>query len=293
MNTSLSTAVSRSCAPYARTVFERCAEYALQLHADEVGPEHLLVTLMEDETCAAHRVAVHAFADPETIADEARALAAGITISGSAKALPFSARAVVALRSARRLAAERRDASVEVAHVLLAAFGELEDDLRTIFDDAGWNPGALETLLSTNGERAVDQTGHLFRHFADDAKRHLSVAAKLARATGAPSISPAHLFQAALQHDPRVERASGLTTARARIVLRGRATDESRVTGGPLGPDDALVTYLAVLPAACDTLGLLAAFHVAAPRELTQVLVRHKITPALIQRARGAFADPE
>ncbi|MCC7013169.1 MAG: hypothetical protein IT454_11455 [Planctomycetes bacterium] len=279
--------------PHARRAFENAGELALQWHADEVGPEHLLITLMDDAECAAHRVALHAFADPEVIGDEARALAAGIAISGSARTLPFSTRGVRALRAARARAAARRDGAVEVAHLLLAAFGELDLDLREAFEDAGWNPATIEELLGAGGRADVPPTGALFQFFSDDAKRLLSSAAKLARSSTAPSISAAHLFLAALQANAQLERASGMPASRARIALRGRSADHERVAGGPLELDDSMLGYLNGLPQSSDTLELLARFHGDATAGLAQVLARHKLSRALIERARSAFSDPD
>jgi hypothetical protein len=278
--------------PYTRALLDRAAHEALQIHADEVGPEHLLGTLMSDEDCAAHRVAVHAFADPETIRDELRSHAAGILISGSAAALPFSALGVKALRGARALAARRGDALVEVPHLALAAFGELEPELRELFEGAGWNAQALLATLppATGG---ASESGHLFRHFSDDAKRALSGAARLARSSKLPSLSAALLFQASLAHDPKVERACGMPASRARIALRGRLEDTTPVEGGPLGPDNALEAFLGHLPTRADSLDLLRAAHAGGTPELAQVLSRHKVTPALLDRSRTAFRDPE
>src|SRR5262245_60946167 len=166
IESSTSAKLRERLAPYARALLERCSDYALQIHADEVGAEHLLSTLMDDPECAAHRAALHAFADPETISGEARALSAGILISGSNTSLPFSAHGVKALRRARALASERRDAAVGTAHVLRAAFDELDDDLRASFDDAGWSASGVEALFGLGGTGAVDQTGHLFHSFS-------------------------------------------------------------------------------------------------------------------------------
>jgi ATP-dependent Clp protease ATP-binding subunit ClpA len=279
-------------APYARALLDRAAHSALQIHADEVGPEHLLSTLMEDEDCAAHRAAVHAFADPATVSDEARSISAGILISGSSAALPFSARGVLALRGARERAARRRDDLVLVPHLALSAFDQLEADLQELFSSAGWNPAGLEALLPEGGGGASEQ-GHLFRHFSDDAKRALSAAAKLARSGEARSISAAHLFQSTLAFEARLERACGMPASRARIALRGRLEDTSEVRGGPLAPDSALEAFLARIPERADSLDLLATLHTAASPELATILARHKITPALLARARGAFRDPE
>lgn len=278
--------------PHARKLLDRAAHDALQLHADEVGPEHLLSTLMLDEDCAAQRVVVHAFADPETVADEARSISAGILISGSSSALPFSALGVRALRGARARAARRGDDEIGVAHLALAAFDELEADVRELFASSGWTPAGLEALVPA-GAGVVREEGHLFRHFSDDGKRALSAAAKLARASAVRSISAAALFQACLQYEARLERACGMPASRARIALRGRLDDPSQVEGGPLAPDEALAELLAGLPERADSLDLLAALQADGTAELATILARHKVTAALLQRARGAFRDPD
>ncbi|MBM3987569.1 MAG: hypothetical protein FJ294_06385 [Planctomycetes bacterium] len=279
-------------APYARALLDRAAHAALQIHADEVGPEHLLSTLMEDEDCAAHRTAVHAFADPATISDEARASAAGILISGSSTALPFSARGVLALRGARERAARRGDDLVLVPHLALAAFDQLDADLRELFCASGWNPSGLEALVPQGAGGASEQ-GHLFRCFSDDAKRALSASAKLARGGAARSISAAHLFQSTLAFEARFERACGMPASRARIALRGRLEDTSEVQGGPLGPDSALEACLARAPEHADSLDLLASLQACASSEIGAIFARHRLTPALLARARLAFSDPD
>ena len=88
-------------APYARETLERGASLAARLHADEVSPEHWLAALLADEECAATRAVLHAFADPETIGIEVLAQCSGIMVVGSGRTLPFSVRAVSALRAAR------------------------------------------------------------------------------------------------------------------------------------------------------------------------------------------------
>jgi ATP-dependent Clp protease ATP-binding subunit ClpA len=281
-------------APYARGLLDRCGAFALSLHADEVGPEHLLATLMDDEDCAAHRAALHAFADPATISEEARALAAGILISGSNASLPFSAFGVRALRRARADAAQRRSRAVEPAHVLLAAFEELEPDLREVLADSGWSRENLEALSTPAGPgaHAVLDEGALFRSFSESAKRLLSAAGKLARQGAHPSISPGHLLLASLSSDMLLERAAGLPPSRVRIALRGRLEDLSPVQGGPLALDDAAEALLARIPAAANSLTLLAGLHAGGTPELAQILHRHKLTPAFLERSAGAFLDP-
>jgi ATP-dependent Clp protease ATP-binding subunit ClpA len=281
-------------APYARGLLDRCGAFALSLHADEVGPEHLLSSLMDDEDCAAHRVALHAFADPPTISEEARALAAGILISGSVASMPFSAFGVRALRRARADAALRRSRAVEPAHVLLAAFDELESDVREQLADSGWSRANLEALSTPAGPgaRAVLDEGALFRSFSDDAKRLMSAAGKLARQGQHRSISAGHLLLASLSSDMALERAAGLPPSRVRIALRGRLEDLSPVQGGPLGLDDAAQAFLGRVAPAANTLQLLATFHAGGTPELAQILNRHRLTAALLERSAGAFLDP-
>jgi ATP-dependent Clp protease ATP-binding subunit ClpA len=279
-------------ADYARLALDRAGSYALQIHADDVGAEHLLATLMDDEECAAHRVAIHAFADPQTIADEARAMASGIMIGGSDRALPFSVHGVRALAAARRRAAVRGDAAIEILHVLLGAFEHLDEVLRTSFDDAGFDPESLERELGPTSSGGVSESGPLFRHFSDEAKRALSAAAKLARQGDSPSVSAAHLLQAGLQSHVRLERVAGIPASRARLLLRGRSDDLVEATGEPLSIDGALEGLLGRVPGGASTVELLAAFHGGDTLELARVLLRHKVTPALIERARTAFQDP-
>ncbi len=121
----------------------------------------------------------------------------------------------------------------------------------------------------------------------------LSSAAKLARAAPASSISAAHLFQACLQAHASLERAAGMPASRARIALRGRSADDSRVEGDPPPSAAALEALLASLAEGADTLALLASFHGSGTPELARILLRHKVSPALLERSRGAFQDPE
>lgn len=280
--------------PYARESLERGARLALALHADELGPEHLLCALMDDEECGAHRLALHAFADPPTIASEALSLAAGIMISGSNAALPFSVLGVRALRRARADAAARQSTSVDVSHLLLAAFDELDSDVREQLSDSGWSREAIEALATRAGPsaRAVEDQGALFRSFSEDAKRLLSAAGKLARQHGHASISPGHLLLSSLAWNMNLERAAGLPPSRVRMTLRGRLEDASEPPDRPLPLDDSAEAFLARLAPGATTVTLLAGFHAGLTPELAQVLNRHKLTPALFERAGASFEDP-
>jgi ATP-dependent Clp protease ATP-binding subunit ClpA len=198
------------------------------------------------------------------------------------------------MRAARALAARRRDPAVELAHVTLAVATELDTDLREAFDAAGWRASGVEALLGDGGAPgAVVEAGHLFHAFDERAKRALSAAAKAAQHEGARAISPAHVLLAALQAAPEIQRAAELSAARARLLLHGRSVDATAPEGGPLAPDDALVAYLDGVGADADTLALLGRFHGGVTPELADVLLRHKVTPALLARVRGSFCDPE
>ena len=280
-------------APYARAVLARARLFALTIHADEVGPEHVLCALMEDEDCAAHRAVLHAFADPETIREETLALASGILVSGSVASLPFSPGGVRALRRARSQAAGRGDAAVVEAHLLRAAVRELPTDARGDLEQAGWSDEGLGNRLGRGGAAApVAAEGGLFRHFTEDGKRALSAAARAARQDRASAIGPAHLLLACLTGDPSLGADCGVSAARARIVLRGRTHDESAVEERPIAADEALEVFLDGMPAGATSLGLLTRFHAGGTPELAQLLDRHKVTPALVERVLAAFEDP-
>ena len=163
--------------PTGRRLVEATRRLALEIHADEVGREHLLMALMKDEDCAAHRAVVHAFADPETIAAETLAMASGILVSGSAASLPFSPRGVKALEAARALAAERDDGAIREAHLLMGAVRSLPEELAAEVEAAGWSEAGLDdaarpprTLEDEPQARArVATDGPLFRQFTEDA----------------------------------------------------------------------------------------------------------------------------
>jgi len=280
----------RSLSPYGLKLLAATREYALSIHADQVGPEHLLCALMADEEAAAHRAVVHAFADPETIAAETLALAAGILVSGSAASLPFSPRGVEALEGARALAAERADGAVREAHLLVASVRALPGEVSADLAAAGWDERGLDALGS--GEGPVATTGPLFRQFTEEAKRALSAAARTARQDGARAIGPGHLVLACLAAGPELHRAAGLSAARARSVLRGRTHDASRPADRAISADEPLTAFLRGLAPGSGSLELLARFHEGGTAELAQLLARHRVTPALVARAAGAFRDP-
>ncbi len=285
--------LERSLEPYARTLVESSAHYALRLHAEEVGPEHLLCALMEDEDCAAHRVVLHAFADPRTLADEVRSLAAGIMVTGSAASLPFSEGGVRALASARHAASTLGASLVETAHLLKAAVEALEAGLRAQFEEAGYDAGQLERARGSQvAGGPVPEEGALFRRFSEAAKKTLSAAARVARQTEDHAIGPAHLVLACLSSETALERACGVTASRARLILRGRTEDKTPLAARVLPADLSYVAYLEELPESTSSAVLLLRFHAGRTPEIAQLLLRHKVTPGLLERARHAFQDP-
>lgn len=279
--------------PYAQGLIERAGRYAAQLHADEAGVEHLVCTLMADPDCAARRAVEHAFADPQTLAEEVRALAAGILVTGSSASLPFSPGGVLALRAARDAAAATGRDEVRPALLLACALERLPEDLRLTLDEAGYEPAGLDEAAGPRGAVAPGAAqGSLFRRFSEDSKRCLSAAARLSRGGEGESIGPAHLVLACLQAHRELERACSLSASRLRILLRERMLDLTELPPRRVEPDEVFLAFLSDLPQGSDSLTLLARCHAGATPELAQVLTRHRVTVALLERAAGAFRDP-
>jgi ATP-dependent Clp protease ATP-binding subunit ClpA len=277
--------------PYARNLLEAAGRHALRIHAEFVTPDHLLSTLMADEACGAHAAVLHAFADPSTIAEEALAISPGWMVVASGSTLPFSARAADALASAAARAASDCAEDVRLSDLRMASEAALDDEVRTALRAAGY----VETLLPAEGLPAEGRKPSFpaSRRFTPAAKRALSAANRLAASERAASISPAHLFLAALLEDPGEAAAAGLAFARARSLLAGRTKDTSEPPERLLPPDPSLVRFLADLPASAGSLDLLRRFHGGATPELSAILDRSKVNAAYLDRARGAFGDPD
>jgi hypothetical protein len=273
--------------PYGLRLVEQAAELALRLHADEVGAEHLLCALMADEDCAAHRVALYAFADPATVGEEALAMAAGILISGSAAATPFSTGAVRALEAARASALAGSDAQARPGHLLEAAVAALPDDLRAEVVEAGYRAGD-----PTAAQAPAAVPGGLFRTYSESAKKALSAAARIARQEKSEAIGPAHLALACLLEEPELARKRGLSASRARMLFRGRFADPTPTERRALPPDEVFERFLAGLQEASGSLALLARFHAGGTPDIARLLARHRLIPALLERTAGAFSDP-
>lgn len=270
----------------ARELLVRSGEHALRIHADAVTPEHLLSTLMADESSAAHAAVLHAFADPGTIADEALAISPGWMVVASGSTLPFSARATAVLSSAGDRAA--REGAGEIGAELLLAEAEaaLEEDLRSALRAAGYagfrgSPGGPEEAPGSP------------RRLGPAAKRALSAANRMAASEKASSISPAHLFLACLLGDEAHAAEVGLGFPRARGLLAGRTADTSAPAKRRLPPDPSLLRFLSDLPTGADSLAMLARFHAGNTPELAAILNRSKVNAPFLERARGSFLDPD
>jgi len=275
--------------PYLRTLLEKGAERALRLHADDLTLEHVVGASFEDEESAAHEAVVHAFADPETLAQEALALSPGVMVVGSAAALPFSPLAVRALEEARASASAAGLAEVGTAELLGSAVEQLDDDARELLGKTGYRAPAPEGT----GGGSIALEGSLFRHVSNTGKQVLSLANRKAHHAGERSIGPAWLALAALEHDPALPERVNLTRLALHEVLRGRTQDSTPPEDRDLYPDEELTAFLEALPAPAGSLEVLLACHGDPEGELAQLLNRHKVTQPLLERSRGAFEDPE
>lgn len=270
---------------------------ACHMHAEELTLAHVLGACMCDEDCAAHAVVLHAFADPETIELELTALSPGILVVGSRAALPFSPLAVEALARARNAARDAgEEGQVETAMVLACSVACLPPDLRGLLaaDDP---PGADDPEPGGNGVAATHAEGGepLFRRFSPDAKRALSLACKAAHSHGERSISPARLVLACLDAQPGVGQTLSppLSPSRVRSHLLGHTLDDTPPPQRILPPHPQLLTLLRELPQGGDSLDLLARAGQRGEDELDTLMDRHRLTPALLQRSRSAFHDPQ
>lgn len=283
----LASAVARF-GPASREALAAAGVEAARVHAEEVGPPHLLRVLMLDEDNAASRAVLHAFADPETLALEALSIMEGILVVGSSCSLPLSTRSVAALKSARSRAAAVGAITFDGDQILAAAAGALDDDLARLLAKNGYDGSELGPHDEGGGVR---DEGHLFRDSTEDARRTLSLAARLALAEGSPSIAPGHLVIAALTQDSGRQRRAGVSASRAKQLLSGRTADESPPDPTPRPPSDELVAVVRALEPAADTLDLLVAFHRRGGEELAHLLDRHRITVPFLERVRGSFRD--
>lgn len=270
--------------PYARGLLRRAGAHALRLHAETVSPEHLLWALMEDSRSAAHAAVLHAFADPGTIAEEVLAISPGLLVVASGSTLPFSVRAVEALTRAQAAAGE---GLVDVPGLFVRSVSALDDPEREALRGAGLSAG----IPDETGAAGALGPG-FFKHFSMPAKRVLSASNRLAANDRSPSISHVHILLACLQEDEGLAARTGVSYRRARMLFSGSTRDDTAPRPRALPADPSMIEFLEGVPAGSDSLAVLARFHAGVTPELAQILVRSKVTTALLERARNAFQDP-
>ena len=135
--------------------------------------------------------------------------------------------------------------------------------------------------------------GPLFKHFSTGGKRALSIANKASARAREDSIGPGQVVLACLEITPSVAEESGLGAARARAALSGRTADQTPPAPRLLSPDPELLAFLGRLPDGSGSLALLHACHGRGTDEMRELLSRHKVSEALLERSMGAFEDPE
>jgi ATP-dependent Clp protease ATP-binding subunit ClpA len=279
-------------APYARASFDRGIELAARIHAEELSSEHWLAALLADETCAARRAVLHAFADPETIGSEVLALCSGIMVVGSARTLPFSVLAVEALEAARELAVARGASRVSTVDVFTSARERVHPELAgRVGELREWSPATDDP--TTSAEPPVSLEGPLFRFFSEQAKRAMSASARAAQALKRDAIAPWHLLQGVLENDAELRARTGLSAARLRLASGGLDEDRSALSPRLFEAEGELRTLLEGLPQGAGTLEVLAWILAHGNREVAALLQRQKVTEALVGRCLGVLTDPD
>jgi len=275
-------------APYARHALERSAHLAARLHADQVSPEHLLAALLADEDCAATRVVLHAFADPETIGVEVLALCAGIMVVGSGHSLPFSVGGVRALQAARACVPEGE--RVRPEDVFACAGAELGPEV-------GARLALVPGLRALQGRAPAagggsGRSGPFFAAFQPETLRALGAACRAAGALERDAIGPVHLVLGALEVDADLRARTGLSAPRVRMALSGIDEDPTPLPPRRLEGDERLLALLEGVSVPAETLEILGWLLEHGSEELVALLRRQKITPALFERCRGVYHDP-
>jgi len=274
--------------PFMQTLWRRAHGRACRLHADSVSLEHLVGAAMEDEDSAAYALVEHAFADPETISNEMLALSPGVMVVSSKATLPFSPRAMDVLAIACAARATDDDDKVSVALLLEAAVAGFDAAVRDEFAQAGFQ--ARTDVPNTVIEPLPASP---FSLFTKRGLQALSRANQIAHQQGEQAIGPAQLVLGSLRLAPELAASHGVSWTAASSLLAGHARDETPLAARTLGSDTALVDFLAQLPDGAGSLGLLTACHGPDTPEIKELLLRHKVTEALIARSLTAFEDPE
>ncbi len=289
------TGTPRPLGPYAQGALARAERFAWRIHAEEVTVEHLFHELLADEESGAAQVALFAFADPETLAAELLALCPGISVVGSGRCLPFSARGVRVLRAARALAARSAAPLVEPGHLFGPAWDELEPEARASLAAAQGRRGqdpAPPASAPRAASAALDDSGPLFRAFSNSAKRALAAAANQAARSARPAIAPAHLWIGILEVEPELQGRGGLSAARARQAIGPGDADPSEPEPRRLPPSAGLRDFLGALAPDADSLALLAHLLATGEPEMRQIFLRQKVTAEVVERSRGRILDP-
>ncbi len=278
-----------SLSQYLQSAHTQATELAHKLHSDEVTLEHLVCALLSDEESAICELVEHAFADPETLYEDALALTPGILVVGSGATRPFSVRAVEASRRAVELAQAAGLERVTPACLLNAASEVLSPDALHALSEAGCD-GNVDT---SGGEAGSLPTGsHLFHPFDDVARRALTSASRQVKGGSRRAISPADLIIGALKEDPELARAFGTNSAGASALLGPFALDETPPPARHIPDDAALTECLSALPEEGGSLALLQLILKDSEAELAQVFLRQKVTSALLERSLTTFVDP-
>lgn len=277
--------------PILARLMEAAQARALRLASDAVTLEHLLGAALEDEDTAAHQAVVFAFADPETLDQEVLALTDGLMVVGSKAVLPFSTLGIEVLQRARAAASAAGASEVDLRDLVREAMPMIAASAREALEGVGYSAERVAAGTEPATEREpVAPDGPLFRCFSEDAKRALSHACKSAAAGKETSISPARILIGALQAAPSGELA-GLRPTVAREALRGNTADPTPPPDRAVPLDPAFELLVGRLGPRADSLDLLLACHREGSEELRAALERHKVTQALLERARGAWAD--
>ena len=267
----------------------RATELSLSLHADVVSREHLVCALLSDEESALCELVEHAFADPETLHQDALALAPGILVVGSGATKPFSVRAVCAARGAVELARSAGLSQVTPACVLKAACEELPPEALARLKETGCDPATV-TLEGEQGE--LPSGTHLFHPFNDEARRTLTSASRLAAKAERGSLTPADLVAGALGEDSSLSRSFGADTGSAAALLRSFAEDSTPPPPRDLQDDEELSQLWSSLSESAGSLEVLDIILSEPEGELAQVFLRQKVTSELLERSKATFVDP-
>jgi len=274
---------------YLATVRARAAELALTLHSEQVTLEHMVCALLDDEESAVYELVEHAFADPETLYEDALALTPGILIVGSGATRPFSVRAVLAARAAVELARDAGLSRVNPACLLRAACAQLTPDALRALSEEGCGCEAVQ-LRGDAGE--LPQGTHLFHPFGDEARRALTSASRHIPKSDRRAISPVDLVVGALSEEPGLARSFGTSSSGASALLRPFAEDTETPEERLLHDDPALSQTFSALAGDGGSLALLGVILQEPDTELAQVFLRQKVTAALLERSLTSFVDP-